>query len=70
MFLTKLKNCWLQLIPQKCRVYGLEDHLEAKNHHKDRFYQYLIGLKVEIWFYMTEISQNLNMLTLAFLENS
>ena len=69
MFVSKLKNCWLQLISQIYRVYGLVDHLEAKKHHKSRFHQYLIGLKVEICYYMTEISQNIKMLTSAFFEN-
>ena len=33
------------------------------------FDQYLIRLKVESWYYMTEISQNINMLTSTFFEN-
>ena len=48
---------------------SLEDHLEAKNHHKSCFHQYLIGSKFEIWHYMADIYQNVNMLKSAFFEN-
>ena len=69
MFLSKLKKLLTTTNFTKIQSIWLEDHLEAKNHHKSHFHQYLTGLKIEIWYYLTEISQNINMLTSAFFEN-
>ena len=41
----------------------------AQNHHKSYFYQYLIGFNVETSYSITEICQNVNMITSEFFEN-
>ena len=60
MFLSKLK---------KNAYYRKNTEHMAQNHHKSYFYQYLIGFNVETSYSITEICQNVNMITSEFFEN-
>ena len=69
MFLSKQKKLLTTANFTKIQSIWLRGSFRVQKSSQKPFHQYLIGLKVEIWYYMTEISQNVNMLTSVFFEN-
>ena len=59
------QNANVSIFANKTEVNSRKAQRIIQRSSQSRFQQYLIGLKVEIWYYMTEISQNVNMLTSA-----
>ena len=69
MFLSKQKKLLSTANFTKIQSIWLRGSFRVQKSSQKPFHQYLIGLKVEIWYYMMEISQNVNMLTSVFFEN-
>ena len=68
MFLSKLKKLQTKANFTEIQTIWLRGSFRGQKSSQKPFHQYLIGLKIEIWYYMMENSQNVYMLTKSFLK--